>query len=426
MVRFSGLSGKGRAFKRRGVKSRNHSNQKRECKVSIIDTNQNTKRFVENLAQVGVKTVGRYYSSPSAGEKILTKDEALAISAAGMSIFAVFEISAAPSLDSQTGATHAGYAKGQASAAGQPKGSAIYFAFDSNLDASHVAGVKAYFDGVKSVLGNDYSYGVYSDGTICQAMLDSNICKFAWLSASRSYDGSKPFYASRRWALAQDPNINQPLGGINVDYNEANGNFGGFVVGAPVAAAAVPAVTVPAAANAPVLTAAVAAPNPGGGNFYTDVIAKDARFQSLDRISDPNLLAPTTRAQAQAIIDDAKHLGIDLIMFETYRSKERQGALFDQGVTQLKQVGVHHYGLACDLVKRVSGEPSWKGDYSFLGHLARQHGLVWGGDWGQPGVAHSFQDNDHVQRCTVGRQPSLFSGAWYPDATYDPYKDGAK
>jgi hypothetical protein len=356
----------------------------------------------------------------------LSKDEADAICAAGMSVFTVFEAGAEPSLDAETGSKHAGYAIDQAHAVGQPRGSAIYFALDSNLVAADVADAKAYFDGVTSVIAGEFEIGVYGDGTICKAMLDANICKFAWLSASRGYDGSRAFYASEAWSLAQDPKINQPLAGIRVDYNESNGEFGAFVVGEAVAVGAVaPAAAAAAQAVAP--AAVIAAPVAGAAhNFYTDVISNDPRFHSAERISDPNLLEPVTRAQVQAIVDDATHLGIDLIIFETFRSRERQSALFDQGVTQLKQVGVHHYGLACDLVKRVSGEPSWKGDYSFLGHLARQHGLVWGGDWGQPQVSHSFQDNDHVQRCTVGRQPSLFSGAWYPDDAYDPYKDGAK
>jgi hypothetical protein len=161
-------------------------------------------------------------------------------------------------------------------------------------------------------------------------------------------------------------------------------------------------------------------------SFYTDVIAKDPRFNTVKCINDPNLLEPITRQQVQAIIKDAEQLGFNLMIFETYRSSERQRVLFEQNATKLRKVGVHHYGLACDIVKNVGGEPSWKGDFSFLGHLARHHGLVWGGDWGQPGLRHSFQDDDHVQRCTLGRQPSLFSGAWYPDNKYGPYKDGAR
>ena len=161
-------------------------------------------------------------------------------------------------------------------------------------------------------------------------------------------------------------------------------------------------------------------------NFYTDVIANDPRFASVDRVADVGLLEPKTRALVQAIIDDALQLGYMLMIFETYRSTARQQALFDQGATKLRTVGVHHYGLACDLVKNVNGQPSWKGDFSFLGSLARHHGLVWGGDWGEPSVKPSFADDDHVQRIAVGRQASLFAGAWYPNASYDPYQDGAK
>jgi hypothetical protein len=85
---------------------------------------------------------------------------------------------------------------------------------------------------------------------------------------------------------------------------------------------------------------------------------------------------------------------------------------------------VHHYGLACDIVRVVGGEPSWKGDFSFLGQLAHSSGLIWGGDWGAPNIKHSFIDSVHVQRCTVARQGDLFAGTWYPDDSYNPYADG--
>ncbi len=158
-------------------------------------------------------------------------------------------------------------------------------------------------------------------------------------------------------------------------------------------------------------------------NFFADVISKDARFRSPNRIADPNLLEPGTRSLVQAIIGAANAQGIALMIFETYRSEDRQLALFNQGASTLKTVGVHHYGLACDLVKSINGEPSWKGDFGFLGKLAHANGMIWGGDWGSPGVAHSFVDADHVQRCTLTRQNALFAGTWYPDAAYDPYKD---
>src|SRR5207244_9857735 len=67
-------------------------------------------------------------------------------------------------------------------------------------------------------------------------------------------------------------------------------------------------------------------------------------------------------------------------------------------------LGVHHYGLACDIVKDINGQPSWKGDFSILGQMAHAHRLIWGGDWGTPTVHHSFIDSDHVQRCSIAKQ----------------------
>src|SRR5262245_21800376 len=158
-------------------------------------------------------------------------------------------------------------------------------------------------------------------------------------------------------------------------------------------------------------------------SFYTEVIEHDARFDSAKRIDDLALLEPVTRGLVTEIIRAAAFMGFDLAAFETYRSQARQRKLFAEGTTQLKKVGVHHYGLACDLVKRVGGELTWKGDYSFLGELARSAGLIWGGDWGTPERHHTFIDSVHVQRCTVARQPLLFAGEWYPEDDYNPYED---
>lgn len=157
------------------------------------------------------------------------------------------------------------------------------------------------------------------------------------------------------------------------------------------------------------------------GNFFTDVIQADPRLGSTKRIADLALLEPTMRQAVLAIVSDAQALGIDLLVYETFRSQSRQTELFAKKATQLATVGVHHYGLACDLVKNIGGDPSWKGDFSFLGKLARKRGLIWGGDWGKPGVPTKFVDGVHVQRVTVARQKQLFAGTWYPDDQYDPW-----
>ena len=157
------------------------------------------------------------------------------------------------------------------------------------------------------------------------------------------------------------------------------------------------------------------------GNFYEDVIQQDPRYNSTQPISDLSLLEPRTRAAVEAIISEAAANGIDLMVFETYRSQDLQRIYFDRGVTKLQNVGVHHYGLAADIVKVVNGEPSWDGDFSFLGPLAQKFDLIWGGDWGEPDQPHSFLDYVHVQRIRVDDQGPLFRGEFYPDDQYTPW-----
>lgn len=159
------------------------------------------------------------------------------------------------------------------------------------------------------------------------------------------------------------------------------------------------------------------------GNFFVDVLSVNPYFTTTDPVGDLSLLEPETRRRVEALIADAASEGVALMAFETFRSKERQQLLFEQKVTKLQTVGVHHYGLACDIVRNVGGHPSWKGDFAILGRLARKHGLVWGGDWGRPDVTPSFVDPVHVQRCPVSRQKALFAGSWYPDDAYDPWSE---
>src|SRR5262245_6807911 len=155
-------------------------------------------------------------------------------------------------------------------------------------------------------------------------------------------------------------------------------------------------------------------------SFYTDVIQASPLFESPDLVNDINLLEPVTRDAVLQIIEDAKQKGIKLMVFETYRSQQRQTELFNHGASKLKTVGVHHFGLACDLVKDINGQPSWKGDFTFLKALAEDSGLIWGGDWGDSTISHSFVDADHVQRINISDQGKLFRLEWYPDDDYSP------
>ncbi len=151
-------------------------------------------------------------------------------------------------------------------------------------------------------------------------------------------------------------------------------------------------------------------------SFYNEVIQNDPRFRATTSVRDLELLEPATRAAVQAIIAGAAEKGITLQVTETYRSQERQQQLFAEKLSQLQNVGVHHYGLAADFCKIIDGKASWDGDWSFLAPLCAANGMIWGGDWGEPGKPHSFHDYDHVQRCEVSQQDQLFAGTWYPES----------
>lgn len=158
-------------------------------------------------------------------------------------------------------------------------------------------------------------------------------------------------------------------------------------------------------------------------NFYKNVITTNLAFKTKERVSAIHLLEPEFRRRMQNVIDDAKLLGYELRIIETYRSKERQLDLYNQKKTKLKTVGVHHYGLAADVVKIVNGKPSWEGDWSFLGKLAEKHKLIWGGDWGFPNRKTSFYDAVHLQMVSVKNQEKLFRETWYPESDYSPYEN---
>lgn len=153
-------------------------------------------------------------------------------------------------------------------------------------------------------------------------------------------------------------------------------------------------------------------------SFYTEVIMRDPRFNSTIPIRDLALLEPVTRDAIVKIMAYAKQAGVDLCVLETYRSQALQSEYFSRGATQLQTVGVHHYGLACDLGVVIGGQVNWKANYNILGGYAKTFGLVWGGDWGTPDNPHSFRDYDHVQRIAVADQDKLFAGTWYPAPNY--------
>ena len=156
-------------------------------------------------------------------------------------------------------------------------------------------------------------------------------------------------------------------------------------------------------------------------SFYTDVIKKSLWFNSINVCKDTALLEPGFRAKVQQVLDQAHADGHDLRIAETFRSQARQAQLYHQGYTQLRTVGVHNYGLACDFNLFINGKYEGDGSkYLFLVDYGKKFKFISGYDWGTPWQTHTFHDYDHIQNVPVYMQNQLFAGTWYPDDSYDP------
>jgi len=90
-------------------------------------------------------------------------------------------------------------------------------------------------------------------------------------------------------------------------------------------------------------------------NFFTTTLLKNQSFNTKNRVNDIMLLEPVMRQLVDAIITDARAHGLEFMVFETFRSQARQQLLFQQGATKLQKVGVHNFGLVCDIVKSIKG-----------------------------------------------------------------------
>ena len=209
--------------------------------MTVIDTNSNCSRKIEYLKQRGVTAVGRYHRIKKQEYRI-TVAEAQKLSAAGILIFMVYEDTgqrASFDLTKAQGTADGQTAVKQAREIGQPAGSTIYFAVEGlphGYTSADLPAIRDYFNGVQQAIGGLFKIGVYSDGVVCKTLLDEGFCTYTWLSASTSFEGTKAFYKSVRWNLAQKTPLDQDWEGLSVDVNEAKREFGAFLV-APKSAA---------------------------------------------------------------------------------------------------------------------------------------------------------------------------------------------
>ena len=112
-------------------------------------------------------------------------------------------------------------------------------------------------------------------------------------------------------------------------------------------------------------------------------------------------LHPKVADLCQLFLDKCKEQGIDVIITSTYRDKESQQALYDQGRTKPGNIvtkakpgqSFHNWRVAFDFVPVVNGKAQWN-DISLFkkcGEIAKSIGLEWAGDW------KSFKEYAHCQ-----------------------------
>lgn len=200
----------------------------------IIDTPWHTTDIVGCLKEEGITTVIRYYNngnSTGLPQKRLELPEAQALSAGGLKILVVFQLS-------QNKVTDFTNEKGQAAGTsafnwakdtiGQPSGSAIYFAVDYNASQAELeSNISPYFEGVaqsfSELSGGEslYKVGVYGSGLVVNSLKDQGLADYRWISQSSSYYGTQEALANGQYDLHQI----YPAGvicKIDVDFDEQN------------------------------------------------------------------------------------------------------------------------------------------------------------------------------------------------------------
>lgn len=109
-------------------------------------------------------------------------------------------------------------------------------------------------------------------------------------------------------------------------------------------------------------------------------------------------LEPAVERRVNQLIQEMKDRGYDVMVFEGYRSPERQNKLYAQGRTQPGAIvtnarageSFHNYGVAVDIVFKGDSPWSPKHPWELLGQVGKSLGFTWGGDW-------KFKDLPHFE-----------------------------
>ena len=172
-----------------------------------LSTNRRCDSFADCLIGAGKQFVIRYHSrTTQQPEKRISPKEAAELARAGLEIATVYQDNGRLPEDfgRDRGRLDGASAHGAAAQIGQPPGSAIYFAVDSDFSAAQIqAFVLPYFEGIKAGMDEAaggtsmFEIGVYGSGLTCQLVKENNaLARFSWLAESTGWRGSDTYETS--------------------------------------------------------------------------------------------------------------------------------------------------------------------------------------------------------------------------------------
>ncbi|APW37983.1 hypothetical protein RD110_12915 [Rhodoferax koreense] len=168
-----------------------------------ISTNRLCESSAGCLVAAGKQFVIRYYSrTTTQPQKQLRPKEAAELARAGLQIAVVYQDRARQEEDFglARGRLDGASAFASAGQVGQPSGSAIYFAVDTDFSAKQIRDVVLpYFKGVHAALdaasggSSHFRVGVYGSGLTCRLLRQAGLVDLAWLAEATGWAESKTF-----------------------------------------------------------------------------------------------------------------------------------------------------------------------------------------------------------------------------------------
>jgi hypothetical protein len=134
-------------------------------------------------------------------------------------------------------------------------------------------------------------------------------------------------------------------------------------------------------------------------DFFLSKLITNSKFNSVTPNNDQSLLFPAFLDRVNSCVAQFRQTypAVNLGFVETYRSNALQLIHYNNGASQLKKNGMHHYGIAVDCIFIINGKRTYKGDITLLRKIFKENGLFILGLW----------DAFHVQFIDVPAQQSL-------------------